>query len=422
MGKRVYLALMRRLHNNKILLLALVLLILIISVYSFKVIENKSLGDNKIRELLIGQELYLEGNEIIITENNILDFKVYEKNKYMEDKKKVKIKMDMVIEGKVISLEYYGDFIYKNKWVLCEGGVSEVYDIKIDDNIEELLVSLIHEKDLFFYDNSNVFGYRIKELSDINLNKEGLVGDFNGKATLTNGMYYTSSEISGCMKFNLNKLVWEVYNIKINSIGEVLNEVEINEDVIKDEIKYLISMENNNPYEYKYSIDERELTAKINIFEEVITDINIINYEINNEDNTIKYIIAGVARKEILQEINFNGNVTMPIDIRNNISSKIDIKISNIKITEPSYNDLRSLILNQKVKDYTIGEEDLDSFEIIDIDNLYITKKYVNSKINLNGIKTSIQIQLKLGYNKEGNQIWELSNIYLETMKEFEPF
>lgn len=422
MGKRVYLALMRRLHNNKILLLALVLLILIISVYSFKVIENKSLGDNKIRELLIGQELYLEGNEIIITENNILDFKVYEKNKYMEDKKKVKIKMDMVIEGKVISLEYYGDFIYKNKWVLCEGGVSEVYDIKIDDNIEELLVSLIHEKDLFFYDNSNVFGYRIKELSDINLNKEGLVGDFNGKATLTNGMYYTSSEISGCMKFNLNKLVWEVYNIKINSIGEVLNEVEINEDVIKDEIKYLISMENNNPYEYKYSIDERELTAKINIFEEVITDINIINYEINNEDNTIKYIISGVARKEILQEINFNGNVTMPIDIRNNISSKIDIKISNIKITEPSYNDLRSLILNQKVKDYTIGEEDLDSFEIIDIDNLYITKKYVNSKINLNGIKTSIQIQLKLGYNKEGNQIWELSNIYLETMKEFEPF
>lgn len=422
MGKRVYLALMRRLHNNKILLLALVLLILIISVYSFKVIENKSLGDNKIRELLIGQELYLEGNEIIITENNILDFKVYEKNKYMEDKKKVKIKMDMVIEGKVISLEYYGDFIYKNKWVLCEGGVSEVYDIKIDGNIEELLVSLIHEKDLFFYDNSNVFGYRIKELSDINLNKEGLVGDFNGKATLTNGMYYTSSEISGCMKFNLNKLVWEVYNIKINSIGEVLNEVEINEDVIKDEIKYLISMENNNPYEYKYSIDERELTAKINIFEEVITDINIINYEINNEDNTIKYIISGVARKEILQEINFNGNVTMPIDIRNNISSKIDIKISNIKITEPSYNDLRSLILNQKVKDYTIGEEDLDSFEIIDIDNLYITKKYVNSKINLNGIKTSIQIQLKLGYNKEGNQIWELSNIYLETMKEFEPF
>ena len=422
MGKRVYLALMRRLHNNKILLLALVLLILIISVYSFKVIENKSLGDNKIRELLIGQELYLEGNEIIITENNILDFKVYEKNKYMEGKKKVKIKMDMVIEGKVISLEYYGDFIYKNKWVLCEGGVSEVYDIKIDDNIEELLVSLIHEKDLFFYDNSNVFGYRIKELSDINLNKEGLVGNFNGKATLTNGMYYTSSEISGCMKFNLNKLVWEVYNIKINSIGEVLNEVEINEDVIKDEIKYLISMENKNPYEYKYSIDERELTAKINIFEEVITDINIINYEINNEDNTIKYIISGVARKEILQEINFNGNVTMPIDIRNNISSKIDIKISNIKITEPSYNDLRSLILNQKVKDYTIGEEDLDSFEIIDIDNLYITKKYVNSKINLNGIKTSIQIQLKLGYNKEGNQIWELSNIYLETMKEFEPF
>ncbi|NLK93877.1 MAG: hypothetical protein GX275_01610 [Clostridiales bacterium] len=370
----------------------------------------------------MGQTININDKEYILSEDNINDFEVSERINQGNNENKIKIKMNVEIDNNVISLAFDTIFDFKTNWQFNKGEVIEIFDVNSNDNYEKILMENIVEKGVFFDDNSHVYGYKIKEIREVVINKNGINNEFSGKAKLTNGMYYIVSDISGNVDFDLDTMSWKIYNIKINTINPVEKEEEINEDIIKDEIKHFISMENNNPYEYIYTINERDMVAKINLSQDVITDINIIEYMIDEDKNIIKYTIEGIAEKEILKKISFSGTVNMPLSVDKNISSTVNLRINNVIINNPEEEILKEEIVNKKINNKIINENDAKTFKILNTDNIYITKKYVNGTININDKKINIQIQLNLGYDKNGKQLWTVSDIYTENMNQYEEF
>lgn len=396
--------------NNKKILAVIggVVVGLIIVKIIVNMLSGQPLDKGEIRDTLIGNRIYVGQSLIMLSDENIADIEILDRETVNKDRDNVNLKINLTLEMVDIDLEYNVQYYYDKGWIYLNGDVGEVLEVNPDKGVEEALREEIKNVNIQSSYGGMIKGDYVKEISNIMVKKDGKEDSFTANAVLTNGIVSQKGNISGKMKFSLDDLRWVIFSTNFEKTEEEVFEEKIDEGILKNLLMDMIGGDEGRDYKYE---NESGNTIRFNIVKEMISEINLKDIDISEDEKYILIQVQGKIRNNIIKDMAFNGEIKLNRNISENSMEHVDINIDSVELVYPTveeikelmtYNSLDEKIINKKVADTFVEE----SRDISERDTIYI-----NGKINIDREVKNVQLRVVLFSNK-GEYFWTILDVY----------
>lgn len=399
------------------------LIAVVIGIVTF--MSGRPMSESKIKKDVIGQSVYIGGKSFTITDENLKDFKLVNRNTVKKASDTVELEFKLELEEADATIGYFVQYYYDKEWTYSSGYMSGVTSIDPKTKPEDEIEALLKESGLRIKNGGTVQGSLIKEISNIKVEGTDEKRTFTGDITLSNGVSSQKGSVEGDVEFNLNDFKWTVTTPYIVDVKGVEIESKIDEKMLKaialDVVGGNVSG-NGKVYNYKYLDGENERNTSFTLTKDIITDLTIKNPSYIEADNVIRMEIEGKAKGDVISDLSFSGVILLNSSFDKNILKESDVSITAISIEELKADKVKELILDKKISGTKINSDIAKTFVEEKRNSTEVVREYINGKITIDGTEVPVQVQAQVVLNG-GKYAWKVSGIYKDdhyAVKKFE--
>lgn len=403
-------------YKGLIISLVVVLVLAVVGAGVLIYLKGKIISEDKIKEIIIGEKVDIEGYEEKLTSKKITEFKINDRDSAWRDYDNIEAELVLNLDEIKMSLDTTIKLRFKNgEWVVKSIDVDEIADINLsDDSIKNVENDL---KKCYFeygdYDYIDLDSDIVKKISNINIeDKEGFAAVLTAEVLLSNGILEAKYKVEGEVEYSLYSKNWQFTSSSLESTvieAEKIIEGGDSEgivNIIKDTFEYGEYIE--------YKPEGSDKSEEIRIDGKAIQELKVNSFV--NDDKGIKVDLEMKASSGVLKEAVITGVLYL-----NKSLLYPEIVESKLAITTLNYDEISLDTIKEALKEYTfkdkqITDEELNTFVITKSANgEYLDERYVNGTITIAGTQQKLLIKAYLSYNYDNDIYeWDIYTIYDE--------
>lgn len=228
-------------------------------------------------------------------------------------------------------------------------------------------------------------------------------------------------EVSGKAVYDINYMEWKFEDNKFDSkVKESVHVLDKTDDEMLSEIaKEAIS---RSYFKYEYKVGDRNLSRGLSISDENISEIKVNNCMLYNNDTQVRMEVEGTASMGAIEKIAFNGIIYFEASVTSSYIDEYEVSVSELKVKDITGDEIKDLLLSQKVNNTSITVSDAKTFKETERNNLGdMFVQYVNGTIEIKGESKSVQIQCEIDTNDDNYQ-WKIKRVYTEDNSNYKKF
>ena len=194
-------------YKGLIISLVVVLVLAVVGAGVLIYLKGKIISEDKIKEIIIGEKVDIEGYEEKLTSKKITEFKINDRDSAWRDYDNFVGELVLNLVEIKMCLDTTIKLRFKNgEWVVKSIDVDEIADINLsDDSIKNVENDL---KKCYFeygdYDYIDLDSDIVKKISNINIeDKEGFVAVLTAEVLLSNGILEAKYKVEGEVEYSL---------------------------------------------------------------------------------------------------------------------------------------------------------------------------------------------------------------------------
>lgn len=406
-------------------IIAGVLVVIIVLLSIFSAMRGKPLSESKVKELIMGERMYICSEDITLSKDNISDFEIIDRQSKKKSYDNITSKFVIDLDGIKVEVEASIDLdYYDKKWEVSGIFENDILSIVVEEDPSEEVLNELFEYAYIIDENSNTIYFDdeyVKEITNLKFSGENESRDITADLVLSNGIMEMTYEVSGKAVYDINYMEWEFEDNKFDSkVKESVHVLDKTDDEMLSEIaKEAIS---RSYFKYEYKVGDRNLSRGLSISDENISEIKVNNCMLYNNDTQVRMEVEGTASMGAIEKIAFNGIIYFEASVTSSYIDEYEVSISELKVKDITVDEIKDLLLSQKVNNTSITVSDAKTFKETERNNLGdMFVQYVNGTIEIKGESKSVQIQCEIDTNDDNYQ-WKIKGVYTEDNSNYKKF
>lgn len=390
------------------------ILLIIVGGILYNALSGKALSEDKIRESLVGEEVYLLGNDIEISENNMKKVEVLDRKTKKKSSDQVKVEITLENGDTTFVFDATAQYYYfkDEGWKLSGAIQDNVKDIKTDKDFNKLIKENIQEDETIYSDTTRLNTSSLTEVTgaQLQVNENSYSYKVNATAEFSNGVYVASGDIEASIDYEWDNDTWEIVYSKLSLNGNTTKNDSVDEEQLKKSLESYLSS-GYVSYEKKYVIGTREVSANTSVTGDFVTSLNINKYVMNDSSNLIVAEVTGTISEGIIKNVEFQGNVSVPLNITKDADSDAKLNIVSGTVEGPSEEDVQSLLIDKRFDGNKIDITTASSFKETKRNEDGVMNKILHGTLTVNGQPVEVQVEMTLTSDYNGNIQWKVYDI-----------
>lgn len=390
------------------------ILLIIVGGILYNALSGKALSEDKIRESLVGEEVYLLGNDVEISENNMKKVEVLDRKTKKKSSDQVKVEITLENGDTTFVFDATAQYYYfkDEGWKLSGAIQDDVKDIKTDKDFNKLIKENIQEDETIYSDTTRLNTSSLTEVTgaQLQVNENSYSYKVNATAEFSNGVYAASGDIEASIDYEWDNDTWEIVYSKLSLNGNTTKNDSVDEEQLKKSLESYLSS-GYVSYEKKYVIGTREVSANTSVTGDFVTSLNINKYVMNDSSNLIVAEVTGTISEGIIKNVEFQGNVSVPLNITKDADSDAKLNIVSGTVEGPSEEDVQSLLIDKRFDGNKIDITTASSFKETKRNEDGVMNKILHGTLTVNGQPVEVQVEMTLTSDYNGNIQWKVYDI-----------
>lgn len=390
------------------------ILLIIVGGILYNALSGKALSEDKIRESLVGEEVYLLGNDVEISENNMKKVEVLDRKTKKKSSDQVKVEITLENGDTTFVFDATAQYYYfkDEGWKLSGAIQDDVKDIKTDKDFNKLIKENIQEDETIYSDTTRLNTSSLTEVTgaQLQVNENSYSYKVNATAEFSNGVYAASGDIEASIDYEWDNDTWEIVYSKLSLKGNTTKNDSVDEEQLKKSLESYLSS-GYVSYEKKYVIGTREVSANTSVTGDFVTSLNINKYVMNDSSNLIVAEVTGTISEGIIKNVEFQGNVSVPLNITKDADSDAKLNIVSGTVEGPSEEDVQSLLIDKRFDGNKIDITTASSFKETKRNEDGVMNKILHGTLTVNGQPVEVQVEMTLTSDYNGNIQWKVYDI-----------
>lgn len=390
------------------------ILLIIVGGILYNALSGKALSEDKIRESLVGEEVYLLGNDVEISENNMKKVEVLDRKTKKKSSDQVKVEITLENGDTTFVFDATAQYYYfkDEGWKLSGAIQDNVKDIKTDKDFNKLIKENIQEDETIYSDTTRLNTSSLTEVTgaQLQVNENSYSYKVNATAEFSNGVYAASGDIEASIDYEWDNDTWEIVYSKLSLNGNTTKNDSVDEEQLKKSLESYLSS-GYVSYEKKYVIGTREVSANTSVTGDFVTSLNINKYVMNDSSNLIVAEVTGTISEGIIKNVEFQGNVSVPLNITKDADSDAKLNIVSGTVEGPSEEDVQSLLIDKRFDGNKIDITTASSFKETKRNEDGVMNKILHGTLTVNGQPVEVQVEMTLTSDYNGNIQWKVYDI-----------
>ncbi|MDY2730071.1 MAG: hypothetical protein SOV35_08450 [Clostridium sp.] len=390
------------------------ILLIIVGGILYNALSGKALSEDKIRESLVGEEVYLLGNDVEISENNMKKVEVLDRKTKKKSSDQVKVEITLENGDTTFVFDATAQYYYfkDEGWKLSGAIQDNVKDIKTDKDFNKLIKENIQEDETIYSDTTRLNTSSLTEVTgaQLQVNENSYSYKVNATAEFSNGVYVASGDIEASIDYEWDNDTWEIVYSKLSLNGNTTKNDSVDEEQLKKSLESYLSS-GYVSYEKKYVIGTREVSANTSVTGDFVTSLNINKYVMNDSSNLIVAEVTGTISEGIIKNVEFQGNVSVPLNITKDADSDAKLNIVSGTVEGPSEEDVQSLLIDKRFDGNKIDITTASSFKETKRNEDGVMNKILHGTLTVNGQLVEVQVEMTLTSDYNGNIQWKVYDI-----------
>ena len=390
------------------------ILLIIVGGILYNALSGKALSEDKIRESLVGEEVYLLGNDVEISENNMKKVEVLDRKTKKKSSDQVKVEITLENGDTTFVFDATAQYYYfkDEGWKLSGAIQYNVKDIKTDKDFNKLIKENIQEDETIYSDTTRLNTSSLTEVTgaQLQVNENSYSYKVNATAEFSNGVYAASGDIEASIDYEWDNDTWEIVYSKLSLNGNTTKNDSVDEEQLKKSLESYLSS-GYVSYEKKYVIGTREVSANTSVTGDFVTSLNINKYVMNDSSNLIVAEVTGTISEGIIKNVEFQGNVSVPLNITKDADSDAKLNIVSGTVEGPSEEDVQSLLIDKRFDGNKIDITTASSFKETKRNEDGVMNKILHGTLTVNGQPVEVQVEMTLTSDYNGNIQWKVYDI-----------
>lgn len=390
------------------------ILLIIVGGILYNALSGKALSEDKIRESLVGEEVYLLSNDVEISENNMKKVEVLDRKTKKKSSDQVKVEITLENGDTTFVFDATAQYYYfkDEGWKLSGAIQDNVKDIKTDKDFNKLIKENIQEDETIYSDTTRLNTSSLTEVTgaQLQVNENSYSYKVNATAEFSNGVYSASGDIEASIDYEWDNDTWEIVYSKLSLNGNTTKNDSVDEEQLKKSLESYLSS-GYVSYEKKYVIGTREVSANTSVTGDFVTSLNINKYVMNDSSNLIVAEVTGTISEGIIKNVEFQGNVSVPLNITKDADSDAKLNIVSGTVEGPSEEDVQSLLIDKRFDGNKIDITTASSFKETKRNEDGVMNKILHGTLTVNGQPVEVQVEMTLTSDYNGNIQWKVYDI-----------
>ncbi|NLK22825.1 MAG: zinc ribbon domain-containing protein [Clostridiales bacterium] len=390
------------------------ILLIIVGGILYNALSGKALSEDKIRESLVGEEVYLLGNDVEISDNNMKKVEVLDRKTKKKSSDQVKVEITLENGDTTFVFDATAQYYYfkDEGWKLSGAIQDNVKDIKTDKDFNKLIKENIQEDETIYSDTTRLNTSSLTEVTgaQLQVNENSYSYKVNATAEFSNGVYAASGDIEASIDYEWDNDTWEIVYSKLSLNGNTTKNDSVDEEQLKKSLESYLSSRYVS-YEKKYVIGTREVSANTSVTGDFVTSLNINKYVMNDSSNLIVAEVTGTISEGIIKNVEFQGNVSVPLNITKDADSDAKLNIVSGTVEGPSEEDVQSLLIDKRFDGNKIDITTASSFKETKRNEDGVMNKILHGTLTVNGQPVEVQVEMTLTSDYNGNIQWKVYDI-----------
>lgn len=131
----------------------------------------------------------------------------------------------------------------------------------------------------------------------------------------------------------------------------------------------------------------------------------------NDSSNLIVAEVTGTISEGIIKNVEFQGNVSVPLNITKDADSDAKLNIVSGTVEGPSEEDVQSLLIDKRFDGNKIDITTASSFKETKRNEDGVMNKILHGTLTVNGQPVEVQVEMTLTSDYNGNIQWKVYDI-----------
>lgn len=399
-----------------------IIAVLVIVLIVFGIMAGMPLSESKIKKELVGKSVNVYGSTINLTDENLENIEVINRSTVKKSYDDVNVELEIKLDKAVVNAEGTISFAYyDDEWTYSSCYITDIKSIDTDSKPEDVIKDSLKEQTLYEGYSTEIDGNLITEINNIECGElnstEGQ--EFTADIKLSNGVCYQEAAVNGIVIFDFDSQVWEIDSAEVTDLGKTIKEAKVDEEALKDMLLAAIVDESS----YYMEQTATNYGGSFKIENDDIDKFTVKNYVLQ-ADNKIRAEIEGTAKSDEISEMVFSGTMIVSSELLDSsYYNDIDVKITSVKIEDPTIEEIKSRILDETVSKTEINYDISNSFKEVKRDKSEITKQYINGTLTVDGKEVQVQVEMNFeqDYSDE-SQSWNVIGVYAQDSSSYKKF
>ncbi|PRR80211.1 double zinc ribbon domain-containing protein [Clostridium vincentii] len=399
-----------------------IIAVFVVSLIVFGIMSGMPFSENKIKKELVGKSVNVYGSTITLTDENLESLEVINRETIKKSYDDVNIELEIKLDKAVVTTEGSVSFgYYDNEWTYSSCYITDIKSIDTDSKPEDAIKDSLKEQTLYEGYSTEIDGNLITEINNIECGELNSIEgqDFTADIKLSNGIAYQEATVNGIVVFDFDEEVWAITEAEVTDIGKSIKEEKVDEDALKEMLLDALVEESS----FHMERTETNYGGSFKIEKDDISDFTVKNYVLQ-EGNKIRAEIEGIAKSDKVSEMAFSGTMIVSSELLDSsYYNDIDVKITSVKIEDPTIEEIKSGILDETVSKTEINYDISNSFKEVKRDKSEVTIQYINGTLTVDGKEVQAQVVMSFeeGYSDEP-QSWKVSGVYAQDSSYYKAF